>query len=68
MTITPLWQLERAYIEHALSVYQGNRTHAAKALDISLRTIRNKIRQYKLTPKGQRPLALKCILKKGLKA
>lgn len=44
--IIPLWKLERAAILDALRIFEGNRTHAADALGISLRTLRNKIRSY----------------------
>ncbi|RIK91683.1 MAG: hypothetical protein DCC71_24915, partial [Proteobacteria bacterium] len=40
--------LERSAIERALARFGGNRTHAAKALGISVRTLRNKIREYAL--------------------
>jgi two-component system response regulator FlrC len=41
-----LGRLERAAIERALARTQGNRTHAARALGISVRTLRNKLREY----------------------
>jgi two-component system response regulator FlrC len=41
-----LGRLERAAVERALSVCRGNRTHAARALGISVRTLRNKLRDY----------------------
>jgi len=40
-------EVEKACILNALRVHHGNRTHAAKALGISLRTLRNKIAAYK---------------------
>jgi two-component system response regulator FlrC len=40
--------LERATVERALERFAGNRTHAARALGISVRTLRNKIREYRL--------------------
>ncbi|MEZ4330218.1 MAG: helix-turn-helix domain-containing protein [Myxococcota bacterium] len=40
--------LERAAIVRALARMQGNRTHASRALGISVRTLRNKIREYGL--------------------
>lgn len=46
-TVKPLWLVEKVYIEYALQVHNNNRTYAARALEISLRTIRNKIRQYR---------------------
>ena len=45
--IVPMEDVERACILTALRVYKGNRTHAAKALGIALRTMRNKISAYK---------------------
>ncbi len=44
--IEPLWRVERDAIIEALEYYKGNRTHACRALEISLRGLRNKIRQY----------------------
>jgi two-component system response regulator FlrC len=40
--------IERTVIIEALQYHQGNRTHTAKALGISIRTLRNKISDYKL--------------------
>jgi DNA-binding NtrC family response regulator len=45
--VVPMDEVERACILNALRVNRGNRTHAARALGISLRTIRNKITEYK---------------------
>jgi transcriptional regulator with PAS, ATPase and Fis domain len=39
--------IERTVILEALEYHQGNRTHTAKALGISIRTLRNKIADYK---------------------
>ncbi len=39
--------IERNVIIEALQYHQGNRTHTAKALGISIRTLRNKISDYK---------------------
>ncbi len=39
--------IERHVIIEALSYHRGNRTHTAKALGISIRTLRNKIADYK---------------------
>jgi DNA-binding NtrC family response regulator len=44
-------ELERKLLESTLEVTHGNRTHAAEMLGISLRTIRNKIREYGLPPR-----------------
>ncbi len=47
----PIRQLERLHLERTLALTQGNRTHAAEMLGISLRTMRNKIREYGLPPR-----------------
>ena len=39
-------ELERLAITKALDQYQGNRTHAAERLGISVRTLQRKLRQY----------------------
>ncbi len=41
-------KMERELIVQTLKDMNGNRTHAAKSLDISLRTLRNKIKDYQL--------------------
>jgi DNA-binding NtrC family response regulator len=43
--------LERRLLESTLEVTRGNRTRAAEMLGISIRTIRNKIREYGLPPR-----------------
>jgi DNA-binding NtrC family response regulator len=48
---TPIWQVEKAHLENTLALTDGNRTHAAEMLGISLRTMRNKIREYGLPPR-----------------
>ncbi len=40
-------EMERALIMETLQATNGNRTQAAKILDISLRTLRNKLREYR---------------------
>jgi transcriptional regulator with PAS, ATPase and Fis domain len=40
--------IERNVILEALKYHQGNRTHTAKALGISIRTLRNKLAEYRL--------------------
>ncbi len=40
--------IERTVIIEALQYHQGNRTHTAKALGISIRTLRNKLSDYRL--------------------
>jgi DNA-binding NtrC family response regulator len=42
-----LGEMERRLILSALNKCGGNRTHAAKILDISIRTLRNKLNEYK---------------------
>jgi two-component system response regulator FlrC len=42
--------LERLAIGQALRIEMGNRTHAARRLGISLRTLRNKLRLYRMAP------------------
>ena len=41
-----LGELEKRHIFAALEKCAGNRTHAAKVLDISIRTLRNKLNEY----------------------
>jgi DNA-binding NtrC family response regulator len=48
---TPISVLERIHLENTLELAHGNRTHAAEMLGISLRTMRNKIREYGLPPR-----------------
>lgn len=45
--IRPLKEIEREYILQALVYFRGSRTYAAKALGMSLRTLRFKIAQYR---------------------
>jgi two-component system, NtrC family, response regulator HydG len=42
----PLHELERAAIENALREHDGNRTYAAKALRISVRTLQRKLKEF----------------------
>lgn len=39
--------VERIMILEALEYFKGNRTHAAKALGISVRTLRNRLKLYR---------------------
>jgi DNA-binding NtrC family response regulator len=48
---TPIWQVEKLHLEKTLAMTDGNRTQAAELLGISLRTVRNKIREYGLPPR-----------------
>ena len=43
---TSLEELERAAVEQALAEHQGNRTHAAKTLGISVRTLQRKLKAW----------------------
>jgi transcriptional regulator with PAS, ATPase and Fis domain len=47
----PISVLEKMHLENTLALAHGNRTHAAEMLGISLRTMRNKIREYGLPPR-----------------
>jgi two-component system, NtrC family, response regulator AtoC len=47
----PLAELEKQHILAVLERCQGNRTHAAKKLGISVRTLRNKLRGYGVSGK-----------------
>lgn len=40
--------MEKSLILKTLAEYNNNRTHAAKALGISIRTLRNKLREYRV--------------------
>jgi two-component system response regulator FlrC len=42
-----IWDMERELILKTLAEHRGNRTHAAKTLGISIRTLRNKLREYR---------------------
>jgi len=48
---TAISVLEKMHVEKTLALAHGNRTHAAVMLGISLRTMRNKIREYGLPPR-----------------
>jgi DNA-binding NtrC family response regulator len=48
---TPMRELERQLLETTLQLTGGNRTRAAEMLGISLRKIRNKIREFGLPPR-----------------
>ncbi len=50
--------LEKQAIAEALRRVNGNRTHAARLLGISLRTLRNKLRQARLGPVEMHPAEL----------
>lgn len=42
-----IWEMERELILRTLERHDGNRTHAARTLGISIRTLRNKLREYR---------------------
>lgn len=42
----PLINLELEALTRTLEKFEGNRTHAARALGLSIQTIRNKIRRF----------------------
>jgi DNA-binding NtrC family response regulator len=47
-------EIERRHILAALDRCHGNRTHAAGLLDLSIRTLRNKLHEYNgTTPSSQ---------------
>ncbi len=46
-------ELEKQHILAALKHCKGNRTHAAKQLDISIRTLRNKLNEYNYKGAGE---------------
>jgi DNA-binding NtrC family response regulator len=48
---TPISVIEKMHLLNTLAMANGNRTHAAMMLGISLRTMRNKIREYGLPPR-----------------
>jgi len=47
LTSGSLKAMEKKAIEHTLKQAKGNRTHAAKILGISVRTLRNKLNEYR---------------------
>jgi DNA-binding NtrC family response regulator len=48
---TPICVLEKMHLENTLALARGNRTHAAEMLGISVRTMRNRIKEYGLPPR-----------------
>ncbi len=52
-----LWEMERELIFSTLAQLKGNRTHAAKRLGISVRTLRNKLREYRQLAAGAAAVA-----------
>lgn len=49
---TSLEELERAAVEKALEEHHGNRTHAAKTLGISVRTLQRKLKAWRMPMLG----------------
>jgi transcriptional regulator with PAS, ATPase and Fis domain len=49
-----LAEIEKRHIFSALNHCKGNRTHAAHLLDVSIRTLRNKLHEYNGTPPTMR--------------
>ncbi|MEW6667029.1 MAG: sigma-54 dependent transcriptional regulator [Thermodesulfobacteriota bacterium] len=47
MGVIPLREMEKKMIQTALQEHGGNRTHAAEVLGISVRTLRNKLHEYR---------------------
>ncbi len=50
-----IWEMERELILKTLEKHDSNRTHAARTLGISIRTLRNKLREYRQLPGGLPP-------------
>ena len=50
--ILTLHEIEKQHILRTLEACEGNRTQAAKQLDISIRTLRNKLHEYEGTTPG----------------
>ncbi|WP_447968381.1 sigma-54-dependent transcriptional regulator [Nitrospira sp. M1] len=48
-----IWEMERDLIFRVLDQHGGNRTHAARTLGISIRTLRNKLREYRQLHGGE---------------
>ena len=46
-SLMPLCEVEKIMIEKTLSTVEGNRTQAAEILGISVRTLRNKLAEYR---------------------
>jgi len=56
--VLPLKEMEKRMIMHVLDDQNGNRTHAAKVLGISVRTLRNKLHEYRKDLEGDAVSAL----------
>lgn len=53
MPVVSLWEIEKKVIFQTLDHTNGNRTHAADILGISVRTLRNKLNEYREKMSGQ---------------
>lgn len=53
--ISTLAELEQQHILRALAIYEGNKTKAAQALGVTIKTLYNKIHQYGLKDSYIRP-------------
>ena len=53
--VLPLREMEKRMIFRALDDHQGNRTRASKVLGISVRTLRNKLNEYRQDPDAPSP-------------
>lgn len=58
LKIMPLREMEKKMINQALEEHRGNRTHAAEVLGISVRTLRNKLHEYRQELAGKDPAPL----------
>lgn len=47
LELMPISEMEKIMIHKALDTYEGNRTRAAEILGISVRTLRNKLNEYR---------------------
>ena len=54
-SMMPLREMEKQMIYQALDSNNGNRTHAAKVLGISVRTLRNKLNEYRQEMGNDKP-------------
>jgi hypothetical protein len=55
--IPTLKEAEKELIDTTLWIFSGNKTHTARALGISLRGLRNKLKEHRLTNwSGRHPL------------
>ena len=56
-TLRPLDEVEKDHILRVLEAMKGNRTQAANVLQISIRTLRNKLNEYKIDTGGDGAVA-----------